>query len=487
MSRPHRFVLIAIALLCVPAACAAADVAIGDSGYVVTVPANLQAMPPGDAAVKLANGDGTLQFQVSYIQGEATINEVADGYHKGLASNMPDIKLAGQSWEAVGGDQGLYRHYTTKVDGVDVNIQALLFSKNNKTFIVQAVSHGQDLAGLKRCVASLRPGAAPPAVQPPTVHQPPDTTPAATSAVAIGNSGYQLSVPSEFSARNNPDVVLHLANQADNALIQAVIVPDDATLDQLVQRYEAKMTAGMQAFSRKAIMEPVVDGVPARLITYGASAEGEAVDIQAIFFVKGNTRLMVHALSQKRPLPPLRNVLLSLSRGGQSAPVGPAPTPTPQATTGWRLHIETDANFQLQVPADWTSMNSATRDTVTFRGPEGGRFEVTTINLQMLGKAHAEHRDLATSLKELHKQIDAGTDGAVLAEDSGKLAGRRDVRKVDYRMRIDGQMFRFRMFLVDLDQMVLWVSFVAPQDQFDRIEPIADHVASTMAILGGGR
>ncbi|MCG3181228.1 MAG: hypothetical protein BIFFINMI_03603 [Phycisphaerae bacterium] len=467
-----RWMMLVAIVLCAWTPLTAGDVPLGGSGYGFTALPILKAVDSDTLTLQMTNDAKTIVVQSKAAEGDETIEEMAASYHKGIAQGAKSLKLADQGWATIDGVNALYRCYEVVVGDETSNFQVLFFAKDKIRITLAVISAGENLAALKKMMLTLRPMAA--------VAPGPAPTPAtpARGTLRIGQTAYRLrGVPDEFFEKPQAGMALNLNNKADDAAIQVVLVTDALTVEQMVDRYQKGMPANLQPV-KKVSSEPVeVDGADALLNTYTANNNGKKFDMQTLFFVHGDDRMFIQAISQGRPLKPLRDVLLTLS----SAPDRqPAPGPAPAAAVpAYRLHIESDVNIQFEVPAAWQTENHCTGDSVTFRGPADTESSLWTINLQLMSRQAADHRDIDASRQTLLKQVQELPEGKVVAQKAGRWMDCA-ASQVDYTLKGGSRVYQLRMVVVELPKVMLWLSFVTPQGQSDQLQDVQTHVLETL-------
>ena len=148
--------------------------------------------------------------------------------------------------------------------------------------------------------------------------------------MAIGKTGYSLTVPDGFSAQDPGALHLQASSASGEQMVQ--VLPEIPGEGGLVAVYEARMAASLKQWKVEETADVKVAGADAVRRRYSFSNDGVELEINALFYAAGQTRLILHTIAQPKERQAMVAILMSLKAPADDTPGRHPGTPRPDLT-----------------------------------------------------------------------------------------------------------------------------------------------------------
>jgi hypothetical protein len=222
---------------------------------------------------------------------------------------------------------------------------------------------------------------------------------ASGKTVPVGTTGYRLDTPDNYlvSTPQGTTILLEVKSPADDIAIQVMPGAKGSTADAMATDYEGRIRAAFTSFVQSHESRLTVAGEQTLYRRYNAAANQQKVTVQTLYFVRGDDRFVLHAVT----LPGKEDAALAIL---QSFHVPAPPSATPKTAT---LPL---TQATLTLPATWTIQANPQTGAMQFALPnQTGLMEVLETKLDPSDMTPAQLVELM--LGEVVKEIAADPPG----------------------------------------------------------------------------
>ncbi|MFP4053014.1 MAG: hypothetical protein ACLFV7_04025 [Phycisphaerae bacterium] len=185
------------------------------------------------------------------------------------------------------------------------------------------------------------------------------TSAAAGKTFPIARTDYTIIAPDNWLLLpGGKNMLLNVQAPGGSAVVQALGRPDGAkTLGDMIKAYEARLNKEGSRLQLQHNSALKVAGVKAPFRRYTVTIDGVELELQAVFFVKGQDVFVLTALADAGKRAEMRKILLSLT-GKATAP----------AAKTIKLP---DTQYTLKLPAGWLLKRTSEAGRFTAQSPDG--------------------------------------------------------------------------------------------------------------------
>ena len=327
--------LLPLLLIALPSVMQSAEpVPLGDTGYTLSPPANWTAGPASGDMVFRCLAPGQNGFLEVYT-GTGTMGRpaMAQGYDQRM-------QMAAKGWQRqheqtiqVAGAEALYRSYAGQENGIAIHVQAIFYCKENRTFILHAVTAAQMYNQLfqpaQQALLSL---GSPPRSQTGLGGVRPAATQAQPKPIRLGDTALHMVPPTGWTSKpaSEQGMVLCLASPDQMGAINVydfgktdAKVSVTAALDHLAKSFVQAMGASDQGW--KLVEDQRLESGTRQGVFrhYETPAQGGPTDVQAFTLIADRKMIVAYAITAKEAraqyLQPVRQSLLSVLGGAPEA------------------------------------------------------------------------------------------------------------------------------------------------------------------------
>ncbi|MBN1669688.1 MAG: hypothetical protein JXR37_01560 [Kiritimatiellae bacterium] len=165
----------------------------------------------------------------------------------------------------------------------------------------------------------------------------------------------------------------------------------------------------------------------------------------------------------------------------------PPSPPAPQSVggTGYATHRDSALGIQFPVPAQWQAEQlSGAQKGVSWSGAAGTDEWEATINLYVMARSLPGYKDLNAAVATIHDEMKTNPDAKLLREYASRMGGMRGWVLEIKEQAAGENAYHYQHILVERPDAIGWLSFVAPDRLWPKMEPHLNQVLQKLGPTG---